>query len=61
MTINRMDLIALLEKGADVDFLREMIEGYLGSADGDGGRADHRRRPRGGQSPWPELVIDIEP
>jgi putative transposase len=26
MTIDRMDLIALIEKGADADFLREMIE-----------------------------------
>jgi hypothetical protein len=26
MTIDRMDLMALIEKGADSDFLREMIE-----------------------------------
>jgi transposase-like protein len=26
MTIDRMDLMALLEKGADADFLRQMIE-----------------------------------
>jgi len=26
MTIDRMDLMALIEKGADADFLREMIE-----------------------------------
>jgi hypothetical protein len=27
MTIDRMDLMALIEKGSDADFLREMIEG----------------------------------
>ena len=26
MTIDRMDLMGLIEKGADADFLREMIE-----------------------------------
>jgi hypothetical protein len=26
MTIDRMDLMALIEKGTDADFLREMIE-----------------------------------
>ena len=46
MTIDRMDLMALIEKGTDADFLREMIEGHLEPADGVGGRGSHRRRAR---------------
>src|SRR5581483_9959669 len=70
MTIDRMDLMALIEKGADADFLREMIEvisnrlmemeGLTGAAHGE--RSASRTNQRNGyrDRAWETRVGTVE-
>ena len=72
MTIDRMDLMALIEKGADADFLREMIEvisnrlmemeveGLTGAAHGE--RSVTRVNQRNGyrERPWETRVGTVD-